>query len=123
MLIHKATMGVLTYVWNANGTALTKASFAKCPDLKEEEWWEVRADTTVGRIALRYYPNIVPVVQGGKLIDVIPKHETDTTERDFQKEEAKERGYARIYRALPKSGLLDFLSAELHEKISCGNGV
>ena len=119
MLIHKSTMGVLTYVWNDSGTALMRASLAKCPDLKEDEWWEVRANTTVGRIALRYYPNIVPVVQDGKLIDVIPKHDTDTKERDFQKEDAKERGYARVYRALPRSGLLDFLSAELHEKISC----
>lgn len=123
MLIHKATMGVLTYVWNQNGTILVKATFARCPYLNKDEWWEVRANTAIGRIALRYYPFITPVVQDGELIDVIPDRPSRPSQdpcMEEMRDSAKKRRYERVYRTLPKTGLLDFLSGDLHEKIASG---
>lgn len=101
MLIHKTTMGVLTRVWNTDGTVLIKASFARCPYLNKDEWWEVSPKTTIGKIALRYYPFITPVVQDGNLIDLIPQRRYEKEVNlclEEKRDDAKKRGYSQCYK-------------------------
>ena len=78
MLVHKKSRGVLTYLWNLDGTYLVPATFQNCPYLSPAEWWEVSYATPLGKRVLWFYPDFEPVVDSqGMLIDIrLPQEET-----------------------------------------------
>lgn len=77
MLIHKRTLGVLSHVWNKDGTALVSAYFSstKHYGLNPDEWWELRNKSSLALSILIYYPNFIPLTDdAGNLIGIsLPK--------------------------------------------------
>ena len=71
VLIHKASRGVLQYCWNNQGTAIVKANFRNFPELNNDEWFEVTTKDHFYLTAITYYPEIILIVNEGKLVDVV----------------------------------------------------
>lgn len=80
MLVHKRTMGVLTYRWT--GQYRKDISGVKTPvfapwtlaDVPDPgEWWEVPGRSVLGRRLRACYPFADPVIgDGGALVDIVP---------------------------------------------------
>lgn len=91
MLVHKTTMGVLSWYWTGrykkapDGTTtpiMVEYTFDSHPELLPDEWWEVPARSRLGRALIAAYPYCEPVVDGmGDLIDIA---RTDPAERSAQ---------------------------------------
>ena len=118
MLIHKNTLGVLTQVWNNDGTRLVRATLKTVPYIDPDEWWEVNEHSAIGKTALMFYPFLIAEVKDGNLVGLLKPEKTSTKEineliRETQKEEASKRGYKTLYKNIPSSGLLDFIAGDL----------
>ena len=71
LLVHKESHGVLTQIWNLEGTKLVPATFKNCPYLTPDEWWDVPYASPLGKRVLWFYPDFEPVVDSrGMLIDI-----------------------------------------------------
>lgn len=118
MLIHKSTLGVLTEVWNSEGTRLVPATLKTTPYIDPDEWWEVSEHSAIGKTALTFYPFLIAEVKDGELVGLLKPEKTSSKEmneliRETQKDEAKRRGYKTLYKDIPSSGLLDFIAGDL----------
>ena len=129
MLIHKGTMGVLTWMWTgqhrrmANGSTLPAMRQYRLSDLPREDWdnwWELPTNSPLGRKILQYYPWLEPVLgPEGELLDVnitandqeAERERQQARQRAVQQEEAVRRGYRRRASVRP-TGLMPFLNAE-----------
>ena len=118
MLVHRSTMGVLLDIWTGehrwdpvageNIPAMRPAKPGDVPDYDPAEWWEVPADTPLGRRILKYYPALTPVVgEGGELLDALPE-QPEKPDPETAKLEARARGYKKRTRLRPKN-LFDFM--------------
>ena len=122
MLVHKASMGVLEYIWTGqyrrDGTGSKVpverlARLADLPQLDPAEWWEIPGDTPLAKRLRIYYPYVQAVVSpAGELVDVQPwravKSPEDPAVQQSRREEAHRRGYRVPGRVRPK-GLMPFL--------------
>lgn len=127
MLVHKASMGVLEYIWtgqyrrDGTGTKVPVERLAKLADLPEldpADWWEIPGDTTLAKRLRIYYPDVEAIVSpSGELVDVKPlqtaKVPEDPVEQQERREEARRRGYRAPGRVRPK-GLMPFLMGQNH---------
>ena len=127
MLVHKATMGVLTWTWTgqhrrmADGSAqpaMRQYCFSDLPREEWDAWWEIPTNSPLGQKIRKYYPWVEPVPgPGGQLVDVIitaDDREAEQTRqqeqrRAAQQEEAARRGYRQRGKVRPK-GLMPFLA-------------
>ena len=129
MLIHKRTMGVLTWMWTgghrrmADGTTglvMREYRFSDLPREDWENWWELPTNSPLGRKIRQYYPWLEPVLgPDGELLDVtitaddreVELERQREQQRAAQQEEAARRGYRKRGMVRP-TGLMPFLNAE-----------
>ena len=126
MLIHKRTMGILTWMWTgghrrmADGTTglvMREYRFSDLPREDWENWWEIPTNSPLGRKIRQYYPWLEPVLGAdGELLDVDITADDREAERERQQiqqraarqEEAVRRGYRKRGMVRP-TGLMPFL--------------
>ena len=86
MLIHKQTKGVLNKFQIDEKYSEATFQFMAPFKLDPDEWWEVLADSEIGRRAEKYYPDFeVLLNQDGNISDIVPT----ATKRMIEKEEYK----------------------------------
>ena len=112
MLIHKATLGAISHVWNADGTRLIEASFKSvkfngCAELLQEEWWYVPSNSRLAREITQCYPDFDPILDSeGNLVEIRAHYLQRIEERRRQRKEeierlkadARTRGYEKEFR-------------------------
>ena len=120
MLIHKATMGVLEYIWHGEYRTvqskpgnpvrvpvMNRVTPADIPDYDPKEWWQVQDGSPLARKIHRNYPYLTPIVgENGELLDVTIARETGLQETDLKEEmrrEARARGYKSRVALRPKN--------------------
>lgn len=128
MLIHKGTMGVLTWMWTGKhrrekGSSLPAMRQYRLSDLPQEDWdnwWEVPTNSPLAQKIRAHYPWLEPVLgPEGELLDVnitvndqeAERERQQARRRAAQQEEAVRRGYRRRASVRP-TGLMPFLNAE-----------
>ena len=128
MLIHKGTMGVLTWMWTGkhrmeNGRSLPAMRQYRLSDLPREDWdnwWELPTNSPLAQKIRKHYPWLEPVLgPEGELLDVNITANSQDAERErqqarhraAQQEEAARRGYRKRGMVRP-TGLMPFLNAE-----------
>lgn len=129
MLVHKESRGVLTSVWNKEGTALLPATFATCGlyGITETEWWFVPDETSLARRIKICYPDFEPVVnpKSEALTDIIDMRGSARSSKQSEekkqnlkkmKKDALNRGYTHAYKSTITINSLAFLGEALKRK-------
>lgn len=75
MLIHRSTCSVLweISIFRGNQQCWKKGLRIKdFPELDPSDWWELDDRTSLARRCKIYYPDFLPVLDGDRLIDIVP---------------------------------------------------
>lgn len=131
MLIHKATLGVLDYIWTGayktcpDGTRVPierPAIPGDIPGYDASEWWEAPSSGPLAKKIRLYYPDLIPILDpDGELVGVSVHRDIPSPGLDAEQQiqEARSRGYKRRNQVRPR-GLMPFLGVSEHtQKAGC----